>query len=178
MNFLFTTSSRLALGSTQPSIQWVPGVLSPGVKRPVREADHSPPTSAARSRKCGSMHPLPHTSYRDFTRHRLLWAEHRLVVQTVQTTALCGGYWSAGRLLKLWFSSGTTAPSEILPISLLPSDHTIPRYAVLLGTLNEPVDIAILILFRRLFSDAVSTTQVILFYCIEVRKGKVVPGLN
>jgi hypothetical protein len=39
-------SSRLALGSTQPSIQWVPGVLSPGVKWPGREADHSPPASA------------------------------------------------------------------------------------------------------------------------------------
>jgi hypothetical protein len=33
-------------GAHQP-IQWVPGALSPGVKRPGREADHSPPTSAA-----------------------------------------------------------------------------------------------------------------------------------
>jgi hypothetical protein len=31
---------------TQPPIQWVPGTLSPGVKRPGREVDHSPPTSA------------------------------------------------------------------------------------------------------------------------------------
>jgi hypothetical protein len=45
-NFLFSKSSGLALGSTQPPIQWVPGALSPGVKRPGREADHSPPTSA------------------------------------------------------------------------------------------------------------------------------------
>jgi hypothetical protein len=44
-NFLFK-SSRLALGSTQPPIQWVPGTISLGLKRPVREADHSPPTSA------------------------------------------------------------------------------------------------------------------------------------
>jgi hypothetical protein len=29
-----------------PPIQWVPGDLSPGLKRPGREADHSPPTSA------------------------------------------------------------------------------------------------------------------------------------
>jgi hypothetical protein len=45
-NFLFSTSSRPALGSTQPPIQWVPGALSPRVKRPEREAHHSPPTSA------------------------------------------------------------------------------------------------------------------------------------
>jgi hypothetical protein len=44
-NFLFSTSSRPALGSTQPPIQWVPGALSMGVKRPGREADHSPSTS-------------------------------------------------------------------------------------------------------------------------------------
>jgi hypothetical protein len=44
--FLLSTSSRPILGSTLPPIQWVPGVLSPGVKRPGHEADHSPPTSA------------------------------------------------------------------------------------------------------------------------------------
>jgi hypothetical protein len=38
--------SRTALGPTQPPIQWVPGALSLGVKRPRREADHSPPSSA------------------------------------------------------------------------------------------------------------------------------------
>jgi hypothetical protein len=43
---LFTTASRTALGPTQPPIQWVPGSLSLGVKRPGREADHSPPSSA------------------------------------------------------------------------------------------------------------------------------------
>jgi hypothetical protein len=40
-NFVFSTSSRPALGPTQLPIQWVPGV-----KRTGREADHSPPTSA------------------------------------------------------------------------------------------------------------------------------------
>jgi hypothetical protein len=43
--FLFTTASRTAVRLTQP-IQWVPGALSLGVKRPGREADHSPPSSA------------------------------------------------------------------------------------------------------------------------------------
>jgi hypothetical protein len=44
--FLLFTSSRPVLGPTQTPIQWVPGFLSPGVKRPGCEADHSPPTSA------------------------------------------------------------------------------------------------------------------------------------
>jgi hypothetical protein len=44
--FLFTIVSRPALGPTQLPIQWVPGPLSLEVKRPVREADHSPPSSA------------------------------------------------------------------------------------------------------------------------------------
>jgi hypothetical protein len=45
-NFHFSISSRPALGSTQPPIQWVPGALSPGARRQGREADQSPPTSA------------------------------------------------------------------------------------------------------------------------------------
>jgi hypothetical protein len=43
---LFATASRPALGPTQTPIQCVRGALSPGIKRPVREADYSPPTSA------------------------------------------------------------------------------------------------------------------------------------
>jgi hypothetical protein len=39
--FLFTTASNPALGPIQPSIQW-----EPGIKRPEREADHSPPPIA------------------------------------------------------------------------------------------------------------------------------------
>jgi hypothetical protein len=45
--FPLTSVSRPALRPTQPPVQWVPGVLSPGVKaRPGRDADHSPPSSA------------------------------------------------------------------------------------------------------------------------------------
>jgi hypothetical protein len=44
--FLFTTASRTVLGLTKPPIQWVPGVLSLGVKRPCREADDSLPSIA------------------------------------------------------------------------------------------------------------------------------------
>jgi hypothetical protein len=51
---IFSTSSKPALGSTQPPSQWVPGVTRPG-----READHL--QLVPRLRKCGSIHPLPHT---------------------------------------------------------------------------------------------------------------------
>jgi hypothetical protein len=44
--FFFSTSSRPVLGPTQLPIQLILGALSPWVKRPVREADHSLPTSA------------------------------------------------------------------------------------------------------------------------------------
>jgi hypothetical protein len=46
-NFLLSTSSRPALGPTQPPTKWIPGSLFPGVKRTGCEADHSLPTSAA-----------------------------------------------------------------------------------------------------------------------------------
>ena len=39
-------TSRVALGSHVPPIQWVLGVLSPGVKQPGYEADHSPKSNA------------------------------------------------------------------------------------------------------------------------------------
>jgi len=45
--FPFATAFRPALRLIQPPpIQWVLGALNPGIKRPRREADHSPPSSA------------------------------------------------------------------------------------------------------------------------------------
>jgi hypothetical protein len=57
--FLYTTASRPALGPTLLSIQWVLGIIFPGVKRPGREADHSPPFSAE-VKNVGALLPLPH----------------------------------------------------------------------------------------------------------------------
>jgi hypothetical protein len=63
--FLSTTAPRPALGHTQPPIQWVPGALSMGVKRPGLELTthlHLVP----RLRMCEAMSPLPNTpSWRD-----------------------------------------------------------------------------------------------------------------
>jgi hypothetical protein len=45
--FPLTSVSRTALGSTQPTVQWVPGGPFPGDKaQPERDADHSPTPSA------------------------------------------------------------------------------------------------------------------------------------
>jgi hypothetical protein len=43
---IFSTPYRRAVSPTQHLTKWVPGALSPGVKRQGRDADHSPPTSA------------------------------------------------------------------------------------------------------------------------------------
>jgi hypothetical protein len=58
--FHFSTASRPVLGSTQPPIQRVSGALSPGVKRPGREAYNSLPFSA--EVKNGAAIPLLHLS--------------------------------------------------------------------------------------------------------------------
>jgi hypothetical protein len=41
--FLFSVTFIPSLGPTQSPIQWVPGTLSSGVKRPGQETDHSLP---------------------------------------------------------------------------------------------------------------------------------------
>jgi hypothetical protein len=46
LGIFFITTFRPDLGPTQPPIQWIPGALSLGEKRPGHEADRSPPSSA------------------------------------------------------------------------------------------------------------------------------------
>jgi hypothetical protein len=58
LNFHFSMSSRPALRSTQPPIQWVSGALSPGViGRGVNLTTYL--KLVPRSRKYGCIHPLP-----------------------------------------------------------------------------------------------------------------------
>jgi hypothetical protein len=38
--FLLSKTSRQAVGSTHPAVNWVLGDLSPGLKRPGRQSDH------------------------------------------------------------------------------------------------------------------------------------------
>jgi hypothetical protein len=69
---LFATASRPALGATQPPIEWVPGAISLEVKRPGREADHSPPSSAE-VKECVELYlhsPNPSCSFGNWTLQR------------------------------------------------------------------------------------------------------------
>jgi hypothetical protein len=65
------TASTQTEEPTQPSIQWIPGVLTPGAKRPGLEADHTPPPSAEVKMR-GAIPLLPQyvftTSY--FVKHK------------------------------------------------------------------------------------------------------------
>jgi len=67
--FIFSTASRLAPGPTQPPVQRVTGSLSPEMKRPGREADHSPPSSAE------FMNALSYTSTPPIRLHDMVLSE-------------------------------------------------------------------------------------------------------
>jgi hypothetical protein len=57
--FLYSTAYGPALGATQPHIEWIPGTLSPGIKRMERETDHPFSSSAEVKRewRCNSTPP-------------------------------------------------------------------------------------------------------------------------
>jgi hypothetical protein len=48
-------------GAHQPSMQWVPEALSPGVKVPGHESNYLP-SNYVEVKKTRSVHPLPHTT--------------------------------------------------------------------------------------------------------------------
>jgi hypothetical protein len=62
---LFASASKLALGRTQPPVQWVSEALSPRIKCPGREVDHSPPSSK------GKVVPV----LNEAPRHEDVWGE-------------------------------------------------------------------------------------------------------
>jgi hypothetical protein len=53
--FLFSKTSGHAQGPIQPPIQWMQGILSPGLKQSGHEADHLPPFSAVFKNKWSHM---------------------------------------------------------------------------------------------------------------------------
>jgi hypothetical protein len=59
--FLYSTAFRPARELTQPPTQWIPGAISLEVKRPGREAGHSPPSSAE-VKNGGAILTFPQTS--------------------------------------------------------------------------------------------------------------------
>lgn len=60
-DILFVTVSTVVLGPTHLPVQQVPRPSFQGIKRPEREANHSP-LSVLRLRMCGTILPLPNTS--------------------------------------------------------------------------------------------------------------------
>jgi hypothetical protein len=58
---LLSLASGTTLGPTQPPIQWVPGAVSPWVKRSGHEANNSP-SSSGEVKNGGAVLPYPHTS--------------------------------------------------------------------------------------------------------------------
>jgi hypothetical protein len=60
--YLFFKRSKPDMGQTQPHIQFELGVISPKVKRPRREADHSPLSSTEVKNEWSHM-PLPPNTF-------------------------------------------------------------------------------------------------------------------
>jgi hypothetical protein len=99
----------MALGPTQPPIQWVPGALYLGVKRPVREADHSPPSSAEVKEWVELYLPSPSTPswHSALLKHRgnftFTFTFYSFVIDGVQISILVPGivvtYWTSAAIM-------------------------------------------------------------------------------
>jgi hypothetical protein len=80
--FLLSCVSRPALGSTQPPVQWVPGVLSPGLKRGRGVTLTTQPHLVPRSRMSRSYTPLPPSAFVAYS-----WTAFR--THNVEVVCLC-----------------------------------------------------------------------------------------
>jgi hypothetical protein len=76
---------QIALGSTQPPIQWERGALSPGVKRQGRETDHSPPTSTEVKKAWTYICTPPFALLNNYTQGQLYFLYLKLSANRVRT---------------------------------------------------------------------------------------------
>jgi hypothetical protein len=107
----------MALGPTRPLIQWVPGALSLGVKRPGREADHSPPPSAKVKSVCGSTSPLPQYAF-------MAWGLVKHILQQVFLQNL---------LVKMHVMSTKEAMVHVAHLATLTEHYTLYKSGPLTG---------------------------------------------
>jgi hypothetical protein len=110
-----TAVVRRALGSTPPPVKWVPGDLFPGIKRPGREADHSPLTSAKVTKMWIYTSTTPYVFIalcsvnhrKNFTFYFLLFTFYFLPTAVCSVIQKSGSYklatWDFEWLLKQWF---------------------------------------------------------------------------
>jgi hypothetical protein len=83
--FFFSTTPRPALRPTQPSVPWVLRAISPEVKRPGRDPDHSTP-SIAEVKNGGAIFPLPRMS----SCHSTQWVKSKVSVGTANINSSPG----------------------------------------------------------------------------------------
>jgi hypothetical protein len=133
-NFHYSMSSRLTLGPTQPPMQRVPMAFSTRVKRPGREAHLQ---LMPRSRKYGSIHPLPHTSsWRSdyFLKHRDDFTSYSLGMIPFALFKFGINIWNSESFKYI----GRTPPTGDRPIESLTIQGYIDTYIYDLSWIRSP----------------------------------------
>jgi hypothetical protein len=115
----FSKSSRLALGLTQPPLQWVPGTLSLCVKQSVREADRPLVSSAeVKEWSCTSTPPVClHGTYRGNLPCNPYFCSVSPLSPWLGKSWRCGG-------LQSWRMLGMQSGRDVLPTLVL-ADKTL-----------------------------------------------------
>jgi hypothetical protein len=104
---------------------WYRELFPPGLKRPGREADHSPQL-VPRSRKCGSIHPLSHTpSWRSVY---LVTYRDNLTFTCIYNLAIIGT--SSIKHFQEEFQSATLRYMKLVQCSSKPQMHTISESSI------------------------------------------------